>query len=146
MERFLYGIAAAGVVSLYGYFNDKGREAHAGGDQNCSENNEELAELLADCTKRRCTLWLLIIPLKDLKSTTYFTSLQHWAIGIEFSHGFLICEYSSNLIQLPAFTLYRNLKIYKETSPDVKVKNLCSVSQSPNFFHRLALEATSHFG
>ena len=143
MIRLAFGIVGAGLI----YLNNQGRGAHAG-DQNCSEDNEELAELLADCAKRRCALYLLIRPLevKVLKSMTYFTSLQHWAIGIEFDHRFLICEYSGNLSELPYFTSYRNLKEYQRGSSDVQVKQLHSLTQSPHFFHELALEATKYFG
>ena len=147
MERLAFGIVGTGLISLYAYFNDKGREAHAG-DQDYSEDNEELAELLADRTKKDCWLYLLIRPLKDetLKTMTYFTSLQHWAIGIDFGHRFLICEYSVNLTQLPDFTAYRNLDKYKKTTPDAKVFDLYSMTQSPHFFQELALEATTCFG
>ena len=107
MERLAFGIVGTGLISLYSYLNNKGSEARAG-DQNCCEDNEELAELLADCTERHCTLYLLIRPLdvKVLNSMTSFTSLQHWAIGIEFDYRFLICEYSGNLTELPSFSSY----------------------------------------
>ena len=147
MNKIVFGVGALVTAKIVAYFDNKGREACAG-DQDFSEDNEELAKLLADCTKKHCCLYLLIRPLKDkvLKSMTYFTSLQHWAIGIDFGHRFLICEYSGNLTQLPDFTAYRNLDNYKKITPDAKVFYLYSMTQSPHFFQKLALEATTCFG
>ena len=149
MNKIVFGVGALVTAKIVAYFDNKGREACAG-DQDFSEDNEELAKLLADRTKKHCCLYLLIRPLKDkvLKSMpmTYFTSLQHWAIGIDFGHRFLICEYSGNLNQLPDFTAYSNLDTYKRTTPDAKDFVLCPLEKSPHFFHELALEATSYFG